>query len=93
MTENKKNSALNLDKLSFEEALVRLEETVQGLESGGLNLEESTRLFEEGMKLSRFCNEKLATAELKISRIQTAYGEQMRFLIDEEQESTEAEPC
>ena len=45
------------------------------------------------MKLSRFCNEKLATAELKISRIQTAYGEQMRFLIDEEQESNEVEPC
>ncbi len=69
--------------LSFEQALSRLDETVQSLETGGLTLSDATRLFEEGMKLARLCSELLAAAELKISRIQTAYGEQMRFLGEE----------
>ncbi len=67
---------------SFEEALKALEETVQRLESGGLTLDESARLYEEGVKLARFCSERVAAAELKITKIKTAYGEQMRFLDD-----------
>ena len=70
----------DLSKLSFEEALNRLDETVQALEAGGLPVADSTRLYEEGMKLARVCSEMLATAELRISRIRTAYGEQMRML-------------
>ena len=69
---------------SFEQALKALEETVQRLESGGLTLAESARLYEEGVKLARFCSERIAAAELKITRIKTAYGEQMRFLEDGE---------
>ena len=64
----------DLKDLSFEEALARLDETVQAMEAGGLTLAEATRLFEEGMRLARLCSEQLAAAELKISRIQTAYG-------------------
>jgi exodeoxyribonuclease VII small subunit len=65
---------------TFEQALGNLDETVKTLESGGLTLADATRLFEEGMKLARVCSEMLATAELRISRIRTAYGEQMRML-------------
>ena len=83
----------DLDDLSFEQALGRLDKTVQALESGGLTLAEATRLFEEGMKLGRVCSETLAAAELRISRIQTAYGEQMRFLEDEETSQSEDGPC
>ncbi len=80
MAEQKRETEANLDKLSFEEALERLDETVQALEAGGLSLSEATRLFEEGMKLARYSSEMLASAELRITRIQTAYGEQMRML-------------
>ena len=75
---NEKES--KLENLSFEEAFTRLEETVQALEAGGLTLEEASRLFEEGMRLARLCNEVLSATELKVTRLQTAFGEQMRFL-------------
>jgi len=65
---------------TFEQALGNLDETVKTLESGDLTLADATRLFEEGMKLARVCSEMLATAELRISRIRTAYGEQLRIL-------------
>ena len=73
------------EDLSFEEAFARLEQTVQSLEAGGLTLEEATRLFEEGMRLARMCNERLSAAELKVTRLQTAFGEQMRFIEEERQ--------
>ena len=74
----------DLSKLSFEEALNRLDENVQALEAGGLPVADSTRLYEEGMKLARLSSEMLAAAELRISRIQTAYGEQMQMLEEED---------
>lgn len=77
--------------MPFEQALGRLDETVQALETGGLSLADATRLFEEGMRLARLCSEKLAAAELKITRIQTAYGEQMRMLEEEEAPAPEGE--
>ena len=73
------------EDLSFVEAFARLEQTVQSLEAGGLTLEEATRLFEEGMRLARMCNERLSAAELKVTRLQTAFGEQMRFMEEERQ--------
>lgn len=76
--------------LSFEQAMSRLDETVTALEAGGLALADATRLFEEGMKLARVCSEMLASAELRITRIQTAYGEQMRMLEEQGQGSP---PC
>ena len=71
-----------LGDLTFEQALERLDKTVQALESGGLSLEEATRLYEDGIKLARMCSESLASAELRITRIRTAHGEQMRFLAE-----------
>lgn len=50
-------------KKTFEEALARLEEIVAGLEMGESSLEESLALFEEGVGLARFCQEKLAQTE------------------------------
>ena len=51
----------------FEDAMQRLEEIVQSLDSGDLPLEESLKIFEEGMKLVGFCNSKLDEAEKKVS--------------------------
>jgi len=59
------------EEFSFEEGLNRLEEIVQTLEAGGLSLEEANALFEEGMQLAKICSQRLDTAELKISQLQT----------------------
>ncbi len=51
---------------SFEAALKQLEEIVQRLEKGELSLEESLKLYEDGIRLSRLCHGKLEEAEGKI---------------------------
>ena len=58
------------EQLSFEDALNRLEQISQSLEGGWLRLEEGIALFEEGIRLAKVCNERLNSAELKISQIQ-----------------------
>jgi len=50
----------------FEAALARLEEIVKELEQGDLPLEQSLKLFEEGIKLSRICNRRLEDAERRV---------------------------
>lgn len=57
MTEKKKN---------FETSLNDLEKIVRKLEDGELSLEESLKLFEDGVKLSRECQERLNQAERRI---------------------------
>lgn len=53
-------------ELKFEDALKRLEEIVDTLEKGGLPLERSLKIFEEGVRLSRLCNKMLDKAEKKV---------------------------
>mgnify|MGYP006267610379 CR=1 FL=1 len=50
----------------FDIALARLEEIVQELEKGELPLEQSLKLFEEGVKLARICTARLEDAERKV---------------------------
>ncbi len=52
--------------MTFEEALHRLEEIVHILEEGNSPLEQSLSVFDEGIRLVKFCNEKLDTAEQKV---------------------------
>ena len=54
---------------SFEEAMQRLEEITQNLENGDLSLEDSIDVFEEGMKLAKFCSKKLEEAEKKVTKL------------------------
>lgn len=56
-------------KMTFEEALARLEETVRKLEAGNLPLDEAVAIFEEGTRLARLCNKQLDAAELKVSQL------------------------
>jgi exodeoxyribonuclease VII small subunit len=51
---------------TFEQALAQLEQIVQRLEKGELPLEESLKLYEEGVRLSRLCHGKLEEAEGRI---------------------------
>ena len=53
-------------KESFETAVSRLEQIVMALEKGDLSLEESLKLYEEGIARARFCQERLEAAESKI---------------------------
>ena len=52
--------------MTFEEAMLSLEDIVKKLESGGLSLDESLSSFEEAVKLVRFCNDKLESAEQRV---------------------------
>lgn len=56
-------------KDSFEKDLKRLEEIVAKMEAGDVPLDESMKLFEEGVKLSRLCSERLDKAEKKVEII------------------------
>lgn len=54
-------------KKTFEDSLAQLESIVEALESGDLPLEKAIKTFEEGVRLSRFCFEKLDETEKKIN--------------------------
>ena len=60
----------------FEDALKKLEAIVDAMESGDLPLESLLAKYEDGMRLAKVCQEKLAEAELKIQQLEkTAAGE------------------
>ena len=63
MTEIKKDNA------AFEGDLERLEDIVAKLEEGGLSLEESIKLFEQGQQLLVNCKDKLEKARIKVQRL------------------------
>lgn len=64
-----------MEEKSFEELMKSLEEIASQLEKGDLNLEESIEKFEEGMKLSKKCNEIIENAEKKITILLQKDGE------------------
>ena len=55
-----------MPKDRFEDALNKLEKIVSQLEEGDISLEESLKLFEEGIRLSRICNQKLDEVEKRV---------------------------
>lgn len=55
-----------MEKMTYEQAVVRLEEIVKLLESGTASLDDSLQLFEEGTRLAAFCSKTLDAAEQKI---------------------------
>ncbi len=57
------------ERPSFEEALNKLEDIVSKLEEESVSLEKSIDLYEEGVKLSKFCSEILNKAELRIEEV------------------------
>lgn len=67
-------NAKSKDELTFEESLKRLEEIVETLEAGNAPLEESIKLYEEGMTLAKSCVTRLNEAKLKLKKIQKIAG-------------------
>jgi exodeoxyribonuclease VII small subunit len=65
-------AAAKKDEITFETAITRLEELTNQLESGTLTLDESVKVFEEGIKLSKFCENKLQNIEQRITVIENS---------------------
>jgi exodeoxyribonuclease VII small subunit len=59
----------------FEESLAKLEALVEKMESGELSLEDSLSTFEEGIKLTRSCQDALKQAEQKVQILMEKGGE------------------
>ena len=59
----------NNKELSFEDSLKKLEDIVDQLESGDVDLEKSAELYKKGMNLKKICEEKLKKVELQIKQI------------------------
>lgn len=75
-----------MKELKFEEAMQELETIANDLEKGDLSLEESVTKFEEGMKLSKQCNDMIEKAEKKITILLQKDGkiEEEKFEVGEE---------
>ena len=58
-----------MDNITFEQAMSRLEEIIAALENNQISLEKSVDLFQEGIKLSKSCSDKLAGIEDKVAKI------------------------
>lgn len=58
-----------MEKMTFEQAIKRLEEIVDLLENNETSLDDSVELFQEGVQLSQYCSKKLGNAENKVSKI------------------------
>jgi len=64
-----------LPESSFEQSLERLNEIVTNLESGNLNLDETIRIFEEGMKLTEKCRAQIKAVEERVhTLVKTSEG-------------------
>lgn len=60
------------ERIPFEEALKKLETIVTKLQDGSVSLEESVKLYEEGITLSKNCSSILEEAELRIEKVNSA---------------------
>lgn len=67
--EKKISEKISENKISFEKAIARLEVIVRALEDGKCSLDESMKLYEEGVKLVRICNGALTDAKQKLTVI------------------------
>ena len=80
------------DKQKFEEAMEQLEKIVERLESGELSLDDSLAAFEDGVKLVKFCNQKLTEVEKKIELlVKDKHGKLQLKPFDNRNEATEEE--
>lgn len=65
-----------ITNLSFEEAFVRLEETLEEMRRDGLSLDRGLALYEQGTRLAAHCDRLLAQAELRVTELTPMQGVQ-----------------
>ncbi len=73
------------ENLSFEQAMGKLEEIVQKLETGDVPLEKAIDYYQEGMSLSKICSDKIINVQEKMTKIMDEQGEVTSFEIQEEE--------
>lgn len=73
------------EKLSFEQAMDKLEEIVQKLEAGDVPLEKAIDYYQDGMVLSKICSDKLTNVQDKMAKIVNEQGEVTSFDMQEEE--------
>ncbi|MTH52350.1 exodeoxyribonuclease VII small subunit [Bacillus mangrovi] len=73
------------NELTFEEAMGKLDEIVGKLEQGDVPLEQAIGFFQEGMKLSKLCHDKLQRVEKQMDYILGENGELEPFTVQEEE--------
>jgi exodeoxyribonuclease VII small subunit len=78
-------AAKKTEKNSLEHYLQRLQEIAESLEQGEVPLDDAVDLYEEGIKLSKECAEKLKAAELKIKKLSKGIEEQLTLNETEEE--------
>jgi len=81
MKDKDKIEEIDTENLDFESALEKLQKIVEDLEKGGLSLDKTLAEFSQGMKLLKFCHQKLDKAEKKIE-----------LMLKEDEEFTEEVP-
>lgn len=74
MSNQEPMSAEHIKALSFEDALQKLEDIVQQLESGGVDLEKSIDIYTQGTLLKAHCDSKLKNAQARIDKITKKAG-------------------
>ena len=74
----------DMEKLSFEDAISKLESIVKELESGNCNLDDAIKKYTDGMNLAKVCGDKLNSATEKVNKILSENGELKDFEIPEE---------
>lgn len=70
---------------TFEESMKSLETLVEKLEQGDVPLEEAISMFQEGMKLSKECQDRLQKVEKQMTEVLSEDGEISSFQVEEEQ--------
>jgi len=80
--QNKTSSKTGETPISFESAMIELEELVTKIETGNLSLEDSLKEFESGIKLSRVCQAALKDAENRVKILTD--DEEQDFIADSE---------
>ncbi|UCZ54612.1 exodeoxyribonuclease VII small subunit [Bacillus shivajii] len=78
------NKGNDQEELTFEEAMEKLESVVGKLEEGDVPLEEAISMFQEGMKLSQYCHERLQNVEKQMTQVLDQDGEVSTFEVDGE---------
>jgi exodeoxyribonuclease VII small subunit len=73
------------EETTFEQAMEQLEVIVEKLEEGDVPLEKAISLYQEGMKLSNVCHDKLKTVEKQLDEILQEDGERKPFVIQEDE--------
>lgn len=69
------NPAAELQNMSFEDALAKLESIVRELESGRIKLDDAVAAYEKAVALKKLCSDRLAAAALKVEKSKSAKTE------------------